>query len=1019
MFSQWVSSSLLCQEGRTFSFLFSDSRFPIVRICSSFFVLLLFPVVCCVARAETNGPAAALDFGKARLAVEVQPDGLIVCEAEEFQVQSPGWQAKRWGENYYAATLANTFLSRQAFLGAPEQCEKSEATLQVQVPEAGRYLALVRYEVAYRFETQFRVVIEQDGARVFDRQYGARENLKIWPFSQKLKTEIAWDWGAVENVVWEGHDAFVNLKPGPATVTLVADKQPSPGARRNVDLLMLTTDVEQVNMRIETENYLPLDGMLTQSGDVWLRVTNVGSQPLTFGAQGPMPGGGNWQQHSPYWVHLRNWKTPTIEVSPGQTSEWVEVGGTMDTLNHGQWSWTGNGKYQAEFALRNPAGKLETIRTFTGEGDLLLAAEGDTRYSRRLRTQDEVLYDLLDYLKKQPAHGKTPTRTQIHALTFTPSDDPKHAAAVNEFRNMFALDRNDGTVVSLGDEIGLPQPDTAAAGEDFRNWLKNRGLQPSDVDRDAGDDWTKINYNPDPQLQATNPGQYYWSRRYLHAYGIRAIKQRTDSILEQNPRAKVGANYSPHYPNDHMYLGEVFKWVTVFRDDGMTLPWSEDYIWQVAIGTQQMNEINLDLFRAGLRGKADRKIMYYVMPHSPGNTPRMWRRHFYGALSHGMKMVNLFEFQPVYVAYTENHVSDPAMFAMVLRSFRELGLYEDIVQDGEILPAETALWFSETGDIWGDNHGSFAAAKRALYTAIRHQQIPLDFVIERDALDGTLSSYKVLYLTDAHVSRSASEKIAAWVASGGQLLATAGAGMFDELNRPNRVMRELLGVDQILLDAGQGTRIRYIKQDLPFAKPIDTVQIAEELFDPRQVAVTARPDNSPLPVFGVRSRVNLLHGQIRGVFSDGSPAIVERQTGKGKSVCCGFLPSLSYYQPAIPQRPVDRGSTDDAMSHFLPTEFHQGAATLMGLPGAVITRPVVCSEPLVESTVIQSQHGTLIPLVNWTPDSVKSLKVTVDPELAGSMSATLASGGELVVSHERGRQVYSFDLDVADALILR
>ena len=92
---------------------------------------------------------------------------------------------------------------------------------------------------------------------------------------------------------------------------------------------------------------------------------------------------------------------------------------------------------------------------------------------------------------------------------------------------------------------------------------------------------------------------------------------------------------------------------------------------------------------------------------------------------------------------------------------------------------------------------------------------------------------------------------------------------------------------------------------------------------------------------------------------------------------------------------------------------------MLGLPGAVITRPVVCSEPLVESTVIRSEHGTLIPLVNWTPDSVKSLKVTVDPELAGSMSATLASGGELVVSHEGGRQVYSFDLDVADALILR
>ena len=192
----------------------------------------------------------------------------------------------------------------------------------------------------------------------------------------------------------------------------------------------------------------------------------------------------------------------------------------------------------------------------------------------------------------------------------------------------------------------------------------------------------------------------------------------------------------------------------------MTLPWSEDYIWQVPVGTPQMNNINLDLFRAALRHHPDRKILYYVMPHMPNNTPNQWRRLFYGAVGHGMKIVNLFEFRPVHVAYTENHVDDPAMYKMVLGSFREMGLFEDIIQDGPVRSAEAALWFSETGDIWGDSLGSFAAAKRGLYTAIRHQQIPLDFVVEQDALDGTLSEYKALYLTDAHVSSAASEKIA-------------------------------------------------------------------------------------------------------------------------------------------------------------------------------------------------------------------------------------------------------------------
>ncbi|MDP7014543.1 MAG: hypothetical protein QGG36_01955, partial [Pirellulaceae bacterium] len=782
---------------------------------------------------QVDTPAAAQRFGASRAAVQIQPDGLYICEAEEFKLtgdrDAKGWRARRFGENYYAATFANSFLSRKAFLGAPEQSADSTATLQVDIEEAGRYLVLARYEAAYRFETQFRIQVEQGGRRVFDRLYGARDNIKIWAFSQKLKKEVGWSWGAVENVVWEGHDSFVNLKPGRAVIRLIAGEQSEPAAKRNVDLVMLTTDVEQVKMRIEKERYLPLDGMLTQSGDVYLRVTNHSAAPLTFTGK-KAPTGGNWQQHSPYWVHIRNWEAPTIEVAPSKRSDWVEVGSTMDSLADGQWFWTGNGEYTAEFGWKNGRGQIESLATFRGAGDLNLAADADTRYSRRLRRQEEVLYDLLSYLKREnPApHGRLPQRTPIFASTFTPLDEGKHAAAVTEFRRLFGLSdniRNSATrtyidvrnvrtpqlesylknlgatarhiqVVSLGDEISLPTPRGEQAVEQMRAWLRSQGLRPADIDPAAGGDWKKISYNIDPASRDSEPGVYYWSKRYQHHFGVQTIKQRTDLLRRHLPNAAIGANYSPHYPQEHMFLGEVFKWVSVFRASGMTLPWSEDYIWQVPIGTPQMNNINLDLFRAGLRHHPDRKIMYYVMPHMPNNTPAQWRRLFYGAVGHGMKMVNLFEFRPVHVAYTENHVDDPRMYKMVLGSFRELGLFEDIVQDGTVRPAEAALWFSETGDIWGDSQGSFAAAKRALYTAIRHQQTPLDFVVEQDAVDGTLAKYKVLYLTDAHVSSAASAKIAAWVERGGILFGTAGAGMFDELNRPNATLRKLFGVEQ-------------------------------------------------------------------------------------------------------------------------------------------------------------------------------------------------------------------------------
>jgi hypothetical protein len=165
------------------------------RRLSTGYTLIALAVTCVCSTAALGQASGEVDAARAAEAyrqgrpVSAMSDGSIVCEAEEFHVAKPGgWQAKNWGSNYYAATFSNTFLSRKAYLGAAEQCELSTATIEVDVPTAGRYLALVRYEAAYRFETQFRLKIEQAGASKLDRLYGARENLKIWAFREKLKT---------------------------------------------------------------------------------------------------------------------------------------------------------------------------------------------------------------------------------------------------------------------------------------------------------------------------------------------------------------------------------------------------------------------------------------------------------------------------------------------------------------------------------------------------------------------------------------------------------------------------------------------------------------------------------------------------------------------------------------------------------------------------------------------------------------------------------------------------------------
>jgi hypothetical protein len=106
------------------------------------------------------------------------------------------------------------------------------------------------------------------------------------------------------------------------------------------------------------------------------------------------------------------------------------------------------------------------------------------------------------------------------------------------------------------------------------------------------------------------------------------------------------------------------------------------------------------------------------------------------------------------------------------------------------------------------------------------------------------------------------------------------------------------------------------------------------------------------------------------------------------------------------------------MNHFIPTEFDPGAYHLVGSAATGVNRPVVCSEPLVTSGVIQSRAGTAIPVVNRSSRPVKGLTVSVNFQ-APSGKAQLASGRPLIVRQQNEHREYQFDLDVADAIILR
>ena len=88
-----------------------------------------------------------------------------------------------WGENYFASTFHNVFLSRKGFLSAPRHPPAGAATctseMVVEIAEAGLSLPLVRYEAPFNFESMFRLSISQSGTEVYAAVMGGRSQGKV------------------------------------------------------------------------------------------------------------------------------------------------------------------------------------------------------------------------------------------------------------------------------------------------------------------------------------------------------------------------------------------------------------------------------------------------------------------------------------------------------------------------------------------------------------------------------------------------------------------------------------------------------------------------------------------------------------------------------------------------------------------------------------------------------------------------------------------------------------------------
>ena len=362
--------------------------------------------------------------------------------------RSGAWQPLEWArsDNYFAATLADTFLSRRAYLRAPANAStESVAAASMLIAKADNYHVLIRYEALYRFETPFKVTVSQGGQVVMEEVFGRRTNLKVWPFGGTrmgcgagLVDECVWPYGATEGVVWEGVGKTAFLEKGTATISLSAvhdctEQEGCLYANRNLDVIMLHPNSSDIEMRMAKETaILPLDGLLSQNNEVFMKLTNHDEEsnitvvvPLEY-------------THSPDYAapHLilnrtQGGKGLAVSLPAGGTSEWVNIGGLLDTLNHGTLNMpiaptslnqpyynktTKKGGYSFVIGVNtNPFDKsgappviAEIGRRFDSRtNDTQVYVDASTRASRRVRHQVEDFDEVMRSLEAQgPVPGK-------------------------------------------------------------------------------------------------------------------------------------------------------------------------------------------------------------------------------------------------------------------------------------------------------------------------------------------------------------------------------------------------------------------------------------------------------------------------------------------------------------------------------------------------------------------------------------------------------------------------------------
>jgi len=968
---------------------------------------------------------------------------IIIAEAESFKAQDKfGWVLTPQDLSYGSHTYGGMWVTNGAGLGAPATSTNSVATRTIAVPTAGSYRVWSKYQAPPYFNYLHKIEVVQNGKTVFSHLYGKSGTDRLWSFSGQ-SNELWWPWG-VDHDTAEGAADPVALAVGEAQIRLSTVPGPGvdsgPNGDRFIDFIVLTTDLANNYKGFKPYGIAtPFAEEALAAGKLFMRFQNTAVKP----AQINLFRGGHFQ---PQYGGV-NATFPAAAVAPGLWSEWFNIGPFVRLVHNEGVTVTLEGAASVPVQIARAAdgtdragnltvpngevmvvpidviwNKASIVRTSRDRAAEVIALSKKWRTANGGRKPKEIVYygafrggadyipklkDALGYNTSLPAGYDQIKRAGIFAHLYDEAGIRAYAD------KMTPQQKADFLVMSFGDEIRLGEIDYAdpAMQTKFVAWLKTKKYTRADLGVEP--DAAKL-------MKTGDPRQVWYSNLFNEEERFGDFRSRTELVKQLiGPHVLSGANYSPH----HLALsyGPVFQWVDIFKHNGMSMFWAEDYIFSVPEVPQILSFMFAEMRCATKYNK--QPIHFYVMPHAPGQTPENLRRSMVYSVGAGAAHIDNFWVAPE-ENFTENFVAwgYNESFRTIHEAIYDSGEVEKVAIGGTVRPGRVAVVLSKATDF---NESQLmvdkasdpftARSKNApaqvnqilcrkdqqmLYLALCQAGQGVDLITEDDIVDiDALKKYEAVYFAGEWIDHRAVQKLDAWVQNGGTLYATAGIGRFNEFGEEELAMRKLLGLKSSTTTKNLAV-IRTLLE-LPQAPSIGTITMNGET----------------TPAIGMKQVLTPDTAQTLGTWEDGTAAVTVNSYGKGKAFAVGTLAGNSYMKTALRLTPWARGGRKMV---YNPTDFAPAATRLvrLGLTAKPIAAEVTCSNTLVEAVVIDKAQSSLVTLTNWTNAPLKGLKVSVKMAKAPKSARLVGAQKKIPLTYENGLATFTINLQEADYVLL-